>query len=407
MRTSIAAFVIASTALSMGAARGEEWPRYRGPRGDGIVRDAKIGEKWPAKGPRERWRAEVGAGYASPIGVSDVVYAFALDNGKETLTAFAADSGKVLWREAYAGGWDGSYPGTRATPVVDGGAIYTLGGGGDLVKRAQKDGKLQWRVNVLMGTGSSNLQWGTASSPLVDGKVLYVQGGQGGPVALAIDTASGAVIWLSEARGDAGYATPIRIGEGAAARLIVFGGDTLFGMHPSTGKSAWSEPWRTSYGVNAAAPIHKDGLLFASSAYGRGSVMVRALPDKVEKVWQSREVATRFNAAILDGDTIYANSEGELKALGWKDGKLLWAAKKTEFSLGMGGSIVRAGDKLLMLGERGALSLARATPGGVQRLAQAQILDGSENWATPLVYKNRLYVKGETKMVCFDLPAQE
>lgn len=402
VRSSFVGIVIA---LVAGRAVAEEWPRYRGPRGDGIVRDAKLAAKWPAK-LRERWRAEVGAGYASPIAASDVVYTFARDGEKEVLTAFSLD-GKVLWREGYEGGWGGSYPGTRATPLIEGGAIYTFGGAGDLVKRAQADGKLQWRVNVLTRAGaSSNLDWGTASNPLLDGKRLYVQGGHGGPVALAIDAATGANVWISEARGDAGYAAPVLLGEGEQARLVIFGGDTLFGLRPQTGKATWSESWRTSWGVNAAAPIHRDGLLFASSAYGRGSVLLRVLPDKVEKVWQARDVQTRFNAAILDGDTIYANSEGELKALAWKDGKVLWSAKKADFSLGMGGSIVRAGDKLLMLGERGAISLARATPASVERLAQAQILDGSENWATPLVYKGRLYVKGETHLVCLDLPVE-
>src|SRR3954465_14362906 len=44
----------------------EEWPRWRGPRGDGVSREA-LPDAWPAGGPRQVWAADVGIGYASPI----------------------------------------------------------------------------------------------------------------------------------------------------------------------------------------------------------------------------------------------------------------------------------------------------------------------------------------------------
>src|SRR5688572_15759201 len=44
----------------------EDWPRWLGPRGDGISREA-VGDTWPDGGPPQLWSAEVGLGYASPV----------------------------------------------------------------------------------------------------------------------------------------------------------------------------------------------------------------------------------------------------------------------------------------------------------------------------------------------------
>jgi hypothetical protein len=83
---------------------------------------------------------------------------------------------------------------------------------------------------------------------------------------------------------------------------------------------------------------------------------------------------------------------------------LKWKAKESNLRLGAGGTIVRSGDKLLMMSERGRLSLVRATPERVTLIGQAsEVVDGSEVWATPLLYGGRVYVKGGQELVCLEL----
>ena len=109
---------------------------------------------------------------------------------------------------------------------------------------------------------------------------------------------------------------------------------------------------------------------------------------------------------ILDGDVLFANSSGTIKCVSWPDGKVLWAATDPKLRLGPGGSIVRfGGDRLLTMSDRGKLSLYRATPEGVELRGRADALDSREAWATPLLYGGRLYAKGDTEFVCFDLRA--
>ena len=385
-------------------AAAEDWPRWRGPRGDGISRETSLADRWPESGPPRLWSAEVGIGYASPVAVAGRVYLFTLAETRDTLTCFDAVTGKIVWNVQDGPGWLRPYEGTRATPTVKADRIYTLGGAGDLTCRNVADGSHVWKLNILQAKGSTPLRWGTASAPLVAGNVVYVQGGEDGPVAMAVDR-SGAVAWKSEATGPAGYAPLVLIDVSGTRQLVAFAGDALIAMDPTTGRTLWREPWATEYGVNGSTPLYRDGHLFVSSAYGKGCMMLRVTPTGATKLWENRNVESRFQGMVLDGDAVYANSEGVLKCLGWPDGNVLWQSR--EPGLNKGGSIVRAGDKLLMMSERGELTLARATPQKFEILSGFKAFDaGSENWSTPLLYGGRLYAKGEKEFVCFDVSSR-
>ena len=46
------------------------------------------------------------------------VYLFSLNGATEMLTAFDANSGKIVWNVEGGWGWPYAYPGTRATPTT-------------------------------------------------------------------------------------------------------------------------------------------------------------------------------------------------------------------------------------------------------------------------------------------------
>ena len=86
-----------------GAAAAEEWPQWRGPRDDGIVRDAKIAESWPAEGPKRLWEAQVGVGFSSPVAVDGKVYVFQLRQGVRSFFGNEMTADDVVWS------WEKSY----------------------------------------------------------------------------------------------------------------------------------------------------------------------------------------------------------------------------------------------------------------------------------------------------------
>ena len=382
----------------------EDWPRWRGPRGDQISRETSILSKFPDSGPPQLWAADVGIGYSSPIAHAGHVYLFTLNERQEVLTCFDAHSGRILWSDASDDSmWAGGYPGTRATPAIDGDAIFTYGGAGELVCRDLQTGSPRWRLNILKLTKSRNLGWGTASSPLIVGDSVVVQSGKDGSIAVAVRKNDGSVLWQSEARGVGGYAHPILADVAGQQQVVLFAGEAVIGVDLATGKTLWSEPWQTSYDVNAATPLYRDGHLLVSSEYGHGSMMLQLDGTGAKKLWEHKEVQSKFPNLILDGNVVYANSAGTIKCMSWPDGDIRWEAKDPKLRIGTGGSLIRVGDRLVTMSDRGKLSICRATPEGIELLDQAQLLDAREVWSTPLLYGGRLYAKGDTEFVCFDL----
>jgi hypothetical protein len=187
--------------------------------------------------------------------------------------------------------------------------------------------------------------------------------------------------------------------------LIIFAGDALYGLSPDTGTTLWREPWKTEYDVNAAIPVYRDGRLLVASGYGSGALMMQLGMTSAKPLWRNREIATRFNAPILDGESLYVNAEGTLSGFRWSDGERLWT--KDGLRLGMGGSLVRTGDLLVAWSERGQLTLLRATPAGATVISQSDVVRGDHNWSTPLLYRGKLYVRGPRELLCLDWLSDE
>jgi hypothetical protein len=75
---------------------------------------------------------------------------------------------------------------------------------------------------------------------------------------------------------------------------------------------------------------------------------------------------------------------------------------------GIGERPLRAGDKLILMGQGGRLSIGRATPEKFELLSTAKVFDPErdEVWSTPLLYGGRLYAKGYKELVCLDVSGQ-
>ncbi len=386
------------------ASAAEDWPKWLGPRGDNISKE-EIAPKWPADGPKELWSADVGEGHASPVAREGKIYLFTLDDNKEeALTSFNAGDGKIIWRQAYKISWKPQYAGTRATPTIEGERVYTFGQAGDLVCRELADGKEAWRVNVLKETGTKPLGWGCASSPLIVGDRIFVQTGDGGPIAVAVNKQTGKIEWKAEGKTKAGYAALVYADVKGKPELIIFAGKAVGGIDPETGKTVWGDEFETRYDVNATTPIVHDGRVLFTAEYDTGRAAMYEIEGKsTKKVWESKSLKSKFQPVILDDGFVYGNSGGNLVCIDWKTGQLAWQANDREMRLGPGGSIVRAGDKLITMSERGKLGLVQATPKGYKLLSQADVFDADQIWASPLLYDGKLYCKGRDQFVCLDM----
>lgn len=404
LAVAVIAALSAVAAPSTARAEAEDWPKWLGPRGDNISRE-KIADQWPADGPKRLWEAEVGEGHASPVAQAGKIYLFTLEGGQEFLTCFDANTGEVAWKQGHRIEKAADYPGTRATPTIEGERVYTLGEAGDLTCRALADGKEVWRTNVLKETGAKMLGWGSASSPLIVGERIYVQTGESGPIAVAVDKSDGKVLWKSEAKNKAGFASLVYADIQGKPQIIIFAGKGLGGLDPETGKTIWADDFATRYDVNAATPIYHDGRVLFTAEYDTGRAAMYAVSGKqAKKVWQNKNLKSKFQPVILDDGFVYGNDGGTPVCIRWDDGKVAWRAEEQNLRLGAGGSLVRVGDdKLITMSERGRLSLLRANPKGYKLSGQVQLFDADQIWASPLVYDGKLYCKGRDEFVCLDV----
>ena len=166
-----------------------DWPHWRGPNRDGISTEPGFSTDWPKEGPKQLWKAEIGAGFSS-VSISSGRL-FALGNSNETDSVFCldAETGKEIWKSSYPSRTDSKNEewGPAATPTVDGELIYTFGLRGQLFCRNTATGKIVWEKNVEREPGARSPEWGFTSSPLVQGKLLFLNIGTGGA---AFDKAS-------------------------------------------------------------------------------------------------------------------------------------------------------------------------------------------------------------------------
>src|SRR5262249_10152644 len=149
---------------------------------DGIWRETGIIERFPAGGPKIRWRVPIGGGYSSPTVVGGKVFVThrrrndsaklpPREKGKpssypgvERVLCLDESTGKTIWAQEYSCDYTMSYSaGPRAAPLVDGNRVYTIGAEAHLQCRQIDDGKLLWEKRIA---GQRTPIWGFSASPL-------------------------------------------------------------------------------------------------------------------------------------------------------------------------------------------------------------------------------------------------
>ena len=65
-----------------------DWPRWRGPNGNGVSRETGLLKQWPSRGPPLLWTTNnLGKGYSSVIVVGDRIYTLGLAGGGTSIFA--------------------------------------------------------------------------------------------------------------------------------------------------------------------------------------------------------------------------------------------------------------------------------------------------------------------------------
>jgi outer membrane protein assembly factor BamB len=387
-------------------ASADDWPRWRGPARSGISAERGWLDAWPADGPKVLWKAEVGVGFSSFAVAGGRAYTIGNANDADTVFCLDAETGKVLWYHPYPSELGDKFfeGGPTSTPTVDGDRVYTIGRAGDLFCFDAASGKIAWSKNIAKEFGFPLPQWGFGGSPVILGSQLLLNAGEAG---LALDKSDGHLLWKSAA-AESGYSTPLPIpGDGG---LVLFSsGKAYIAVDPKTGKEAWRIKWVTTYGVNAADPLLRDGTMLVSTGYGKGAALFRLGAGGAEVLWQNRVLKTQINPAVLIDGVVYgidgdaASEPGAKKKALLKGVDLGTGTEKWTFPLADVGSIAAADGKLLVFSGDGELLVGPASPDGFKPTARAKVL-GGRCWTVPVLANGRILCRNaEGQVVCIDV----
>ena len=119
--------IIVSSLLLTNMLFSQEASQWRGKDRDGIYDEKGLLRSWPAAGPTLLWHYDnLGDGHASAAVVAhEKIYTAGATDGKGKVFAFSLD-GKLVWSTPYGDEWIESYPGSRSTPLINGGKVYLM-----------------------------------------------------------------------------------------------------------------------------------------------------------------------------------------------------------------------------------------------------------------------------------------
>jgi outer membrane protein assembly factor BamB len=400
-----------------------EWPQWRGPARDGVSRATSLLTDWAGKKPPILWKQPLGKGYSSIAVAHGRLYTMDRRGAEERVVCLDAATGKDIWNHAYQANFgliqagERNTPGPRATPTVYDGRIYTVGAVGKFLcleaTAIANAAKVLWQhdlaeeYDLLSGIQPRMPAWGIACSPLIEGELVIVQpGGESGSI-VAFDRRTGEVRWRALA-DVSGYSSPIAATVAGVRQIIAMTGDRSVGLRAADGTLLWSYEFATGFHGNIATPIVAGNYVFISADYGTGCAMLQLSADgqggvKAEPVYfkNNKLMRNHHSTCVLRDGFLFGFDKDFLKCVDLRTGEEKWNAARQVDK----GSVVCAGDHLVVLTQNGLLVSVAATPEKFVKKGEMQVLesDTGTTWAVPALADGRLYLRDGTQIVCIDL----
>ena len=432
------------------ASLADDWPQWMGPRRDGVWRETGIIEKLPTNGPTVLWRTNVNRGYVGPAVVGDRLYmldrkqgqpperkpgerALPVIPGNERVLCLDANTGAKVWEHTYDCAYRIAYPaGPRATPVVSGGRVFTLGAMGDLLCLDAHDGKVIWSRQFLKDFTDEPPVWGYSAHPLLDGDRLICLVGGTNSAVVAFHKDTGKELWRALDAREIGYAPPVLHTVGGRRQLIIWHPDAVAALSPETGKVLWTHPYpvggkpqRPEVTIAQPRVLGANGTQLFLTSFYQGSLLLDIGGTEPSVVWNRRSKrksefeeglhTTMCTPVIRDGHLYGVCGFGELRCLDLATGDRKWetfAATEGKKSLFGQVFIVEQASRYWLWNDQGELILAKLTPSGYEELSRAKLLPTIEHtrgrdvlWCHPAFANRRAYVHNGQELICVSLAA--
>ncbi len=377
---------------------GQEWTRFRGPNGSGVVAGKDVPTSWTEKD--HNWKTELpGIGHSQPVVWGNRLFLTSATNaGKKRLAlCLRVDDGRISWSRSYSHVTHkkhryNSY--ASSTPTVDAERVYMILGSVSCWLRAfDHKGEEVWSRDLGRFSGNH----GRGSSPIVfRDTVVVANEHEGGSFVAAYDAKTGELRWRTPRRdAAAAYGTPCvyEPPEGRTQLVFLSQAYGLAGVDALTGKPLWEAPVfdkRTT-----SSPVVGHGLAFGTCGSGGGGNYLVAVRlggkgdiSKTHTAYQIRQAAPYVPTPVIKGDFLFLwNMNGIVTCADAKSGDVHWRKR-------VGGryfsSPVCVDDRLFSISERGDVVVVAATD-EFKLLARNAL--GDDSHSTPTVAGGRMYLR--------------
>jgi hypothetical protein len=393
--------------LSAQWAVAENWPGWRGPRGDGTSLETNVPVKWSVEENLE-WKTELpGLGHASPIVCRDRVFTVTCVPETEARLLLCLDlrTGKILWQQTVL-----TTPLEKkhrlnshasSTPATDGNLVYVAFLDVQQMVVAAYDfaGKQRW----LVRPGQFKSVHGFCSSPVLFKDKVIVNGDHDGDSYLvALDRATGKTLWRTPRQNKTrSYVVPIIRQLSGRTQMILSGDKSVASYDPNNGKLHWLLDGPTEQYVASLVYNPKADLLFMTGGFpehhllglrhdGQGKIGEAQIAWHVTKA----SCVSYVPSPISEGNYFLVVSDtGHANCFEAATGKQLWQERLGEHHA----SLVSANGLVYFLSDEGVTTVVK--PGPEFKMVARNPL-GENCFASPAISEGHILIRGEKHIFC-------
>lgn len=386
-------YLVILLSLHLSIATAADWPQFRGSKTDGVSTETDWNTRLP-KTAKIAWSKQIGRGFGAVSIYKGKACAVGWKSNTDTTFCFDAVTGEELWTHSYACGLHDNMHegGPAASPAMDDEFVFTVSKEGHLFCLSATDGSVVWKKHFQDDYKVAQPEWGFAGSVIIDGERVLVDAG----VILALDRKTGKEIWKSK-KYPAAYGTPQRFSFSGKEYIATLNTSGLVIVESATGKEVAVYKWKTPYDTNATTPVIQGGNIFISTAYNKGCAMLRFDGKNLKVAYRNTEMRNHMDTSVLVGKSLYgfdrkAHNDRVVKftCMDMETGKVRWR----QGGLGVG-TVVAAGNALLVLSSKGVLLTVEPTPESYKELSRTTVLSG-RCWTAPTLANGLIYCRNAT-----------
>jgi len=399
--TTIAIIFITLVLLSCGTKDAEfDWPRWRGPNGDGISLETDWNPEALAGGPKILWKTKVGTGHSNVVIKDNRLYTAGTTRGSITVVCLNADTGQEVWRSAFEGGFE-----INSTPATDGKFVYAISTEGVLVCLQSKNGKLRWKKDLISECGLVKPYYGYGASLVVEGDLLILTANTSG---LALDKKTGEIVWDSKKPPEkkhwtshstgTDFSTPVMYDYKGKRYAVLSSYEGIHGVDIETGKVLWLYEWEF-FRRQVADPLVFDNKVFIAKYAGLGSILLDIKGGVAKILWKNSNMSSDIASPVMIDGYIYGVEGGpevrhcSVRCLSVESGQLMWEENLGKKAV----SLVAADNKLIILEDNGTLHIAEATPRSYKEISRCDVVSEGRRsrlfWTHPVLCNAKIYCK--------------